>query len=37
MGRTVLIADDSKLNILMITDILKSEGYEVYSVTQVLK
>ncbi|NLM34924.1 MAG: diguanylate cyclase [Clostridiales bacterium] len=37
MGRTVLIADDSKLNILMITDILKSEGYEVYSVTSGLE
>lgn len=33
MGRKVLIADDSKLNIIMITDILKSEGYDVYSVT----
>lgn len=29
----MLIADDSKLNIVIITDILKSEGYEVYSVT----
>lgn len=33
MGRKVLIADDSKLNIIMITDILHSEGYEVFSVT----
>lgn len=32
MGKRVLIADDSKLNILMITDILQNEGYEVFSV-----
>ncbi|WP_139903710.1 diguanylate cyclase [Clostridium thermarum] len=32
MAKRVLIADDSKLNIAMITDILHSEGYEVFSV-----
>lgn len=32
MRKKVLVADDSKLNIAMITDILSSEGYEVFSV-----
>lgn len=32
MSKRVLVADDSKLNIAMITDILRSEGYEVFSV-----
>jgi diguanylate cyclase (GGDEF)-like protein len=32
MTKRVLIADDSKLNIAMISDILHSEGYEVFSV-----
>lgn len=32
MGKKVLIADDSKLNIMMISDILRNEGYEVFSV-----
>lgn len=32
MGKRVLVADDSKLNVAMITDILHNQGYEVFSV-----
>lgn len=33
VSKRVLVADDSKFNIAMITDILHGEGYEVFSVT----